>query len=76
MWEGLRELERNALNAQHSEKWDEAIVLWNRLVTSNSEWERGYPYYYLADCYTRVGELSLQLRHLAFEVCGIALRRL
>jgi tetratricopeptide (TPR) repeat protein len=59
MSENLRELERDALEAQRSEKYPEAIALWKRLLALNREWERGYPFYYIADCYTHIGELEL-----------------
>ncbi len=50
----LRDVECQALNFQKSGKYIAAIELWKNIVQKNPEWERGYPYYYMADCYCRL----------------------
>jgi tetratricopeptide (TPR) repeat protein len=54
----LRELEAKALAAQRSENWDLAVAVWNSILADQPNWESGYGYYNLADCYTRLGQLD------------------
>jgi tetratricopeptide (TPR) repeat protein len=54
----LRELEADALTAQRLENWSAALALWSTILADRPNWEGGYGYYYLADCYTRLGQLD------------------
>ena len=54
----LRELEVDALTAQKLEKWSIALEIWKEILLNQPDWESGYGYYNLADCYTRLGQID------------------
>lgn len=57
----MRDLETKALQAQQNNLFGDAIVLWEELVNNNSQWEVGYPYFYLSDCYLALGDFDKAL---------------
>lgn len=59
MGEDPRRLEERALQLQRDGSFAEATDVWLALVQAIPNWEFGYPHYYLADCYTRIGQLDL-----------------
>jgi tetratricopeptide (TPR) repeat protein len=59
MTNDLRELEAAALEAQRDGRFYDAIPMWNTILARQPTWEHGYAHYYLADCYTRTGQISL-----------------
>ncbi len=54
----LRDMERQALEAQKGGEYGVAIGQWLAIINVAPNWEHGYAHYYLADCYTRTGELD------------------
>jgi len=54
----LRELEKIALQAQMSGRWQDAINAWLTLLEIEPRWELGYAHYHLADCYLRIGQVD------------------
>jgi tetratricopeptide (TPR) repeat protein len=58
MSEDLRETETRALKAQKVGDFGAAIDLWRAIIEIQPNWEHGYAHYYLADCYTRIGEFD------------------
>jgi tetratricopeptide (TPR) repeat protein len=67
----LRTLEKDALGAQRRGEYPAAIKLWSRLLSLQSNWEHGYPHYYLADCYVQQGEFDEAEKHYV-EAVNIA----
>jgi tetratricopeptide (TPR) repeat protein len=58
MSQNLRETETLALAAQKAGEYGAAIRLWRAIIDIQSNWKHGYAHYYLADCYTRIGEFN------------------
>jgi len=58
MHQDPREIESHALEAQRAGNFALAAELWQKLIMIEPRWESGYPYYYLADCCTRLGSFD------------------
>jgi tetratricopeptide (TPR) repeat protein len=58
MTDKLRDIERDAFDAQRQGDYAKAIELWSRLLERQGNWEHGYARYNLAGCYERLGRFD------------------
>ena len=58
MTDKLRDIERDAFDAEKRGDYVKAIELWSRLLERQGNWEHGYARYYLAGCYERLGRFD------------------
>ena len=54
----LRDIERDAFDAQRRGDYAKAIELWSRLLERQGNWEHGYARYNLANCYEMLGRFD------------------
>jgi Flp pilus assembly protein TadD len=54
----LVKLHAEALAAQNSGNFYEAVRIWELILQQQPNWEHGIPHYLLADCLERIGELE------------------
>ena len=54
----LRDIERDAFDAQRRGDYAKAIDLWSRLLERQGNWEHGYARYNLANCYEMLGRFD------------------
>lgn len=66
----LRRVEKAALSAQKSGNFKDASEKWEYIIRVEPRWEAGYAFYYLADCYVRLGKIDLaeSAYRKAFEI--------
>jgi tetratricopeptide (TPR) repeat protein len=64
----LRDIERDAFDAQRRGDYAKAIELWSRLLERQGNWEHGYAHHSLAHCYASLGRFDEAEKQLAEAV--------
>ena len=56
-----REVERAAFELKNAGKYEEAVKLWEELLSHNPDWEYGYSHFNLSYCYIELGNFDKAL---------------